>query len=90
MHGQSSEAIDGNRSGSAASAPLAAFRAGLGQLAGSLLMAILFASVIVPAGLVMRALGRDPLRLRLQPGTDSYWVARESPGPLPTTMNRQF
>jgi hypothetical protein len=53
-------------------------------------MGILFYGTVVPTGLVMRALGKDPLRLRHHPGVRSYWILREPPGPPPETMKNQF
>ena len=47
--------------------------------------------VFTPLGFVMRLTGKDPLRSRLDdPGTDSYWVPREPPGPPPDSLTNQF
>jgi hypothetical protein len=35
-------------------------------------------------------MGKDPLRLKRQPNTDSYWIPRRPPGPPPETMKDQF
>jgi hypothetical protein len=40
--------------------------------------------------LVLRALGKDLLRLKRDPKADSYWIAREPPGPAPGSMSKQF
>ena len=53
-------------------------------------MGLVFFTTVVPIGLVMRAVGKDPLRLRRDPGASSYWIAREPPGPAPDTMKNQF
>jgi hypothetical protein len=53
-------------------------------------MALVFYGVVLPTGLVMRARGKDLLRLRRQPDADSYWIARQPPGPSPETMKDQF
>ena len=45
---------------------------------------------VLPTGLVMRAMGKDLLRLKRQPGADSYWIVRQPPGPMPETMKDQF
>jgi len=39
---------------------------------------------------VMRALGKDPLRLKRDPKATSYWIVREPPGPAPETMKHQY
>jgi hypothetical protein len=46
---------------------------GVSQLAGHAVLAIFFIIVITPLGLVMRMLGKDPLRLRRPAGAESYW-----------------
>jgi saxitoxin biosynthesis operon SxtJ-like protein len=53
-------------------------------------MAFLFFSTVTPIALIMRALGQDPLRLRLDPAAKTYWIDRTPPGPAPDTMPRQF
>lgn len=63
----------------------------LGNIPSRLLLAVLFYAVVTPIGLVMRATGRDSLRLRRQPGAPSYWVARSAGRRQPpTSMKRQF
>src|SRR3974377_374153 len=37
------------------------------------LMLVIFITTVVPVGLIMRALGKDPLRLRLDPAAATYW-----------------
>jgi hypothetical protein len=53
-------------------------------------MTVIFFGVVTPAGLIMRALGRDPLRLKLDRQAPSYWIPRQPPGPAPDTMRQQF
>jgi hypothetical protein len=50
----------------------------------------MFFVVITPMGLVMRAMGKDFLRLRLDPAARSYWIPREPPGPAPESLKNQF
>ena len=50
---------------------------------------LLFFAVITPAGLLLRMLGKDPLRLK-PCHRSSYWVHRNPPGPEPNTMTNQF
>ena len=52
--------------------------------------AIMYFLVFVPAGLVFRVLGKDPLRLKLEPDAESYWIVRNPPGPAPESMRNQF
>ncbi len=53
-------------------------------------MLLLYVLAIVPVGLVMRLMGKDPLRLRFEPAAASYWIPRQPPGPAPETMKDQF
>ena len=53
-------------------------------------LGLLFFVTITPIGLVMRAFGKDFLRLRLDREAPSYWISREPPGPPPESMKNQF
>jgi hypothetical protein len=53
-------------------------------------LAILFYAVVTPMGVIMRALGKDPLRLKREASDPSYWITREPPGPQPDSMSDQF
>lgn len=45
-------------------------------------LALLFALVIAPAGIVLRLLGKDPLCLKRAPSATSYWRAARQESPL--------
>ena len=62
----------------------------LHRLVNPIVMALVFYGTVLPTGLVMRMLGKDLLRLKRQPGADSYWIVRQPPGPSPETMRDQF
>ena len=53
-------------------------------------MAMLFVTTIIPIGLIMRGLGKDPLRLKRQPEARTYWIERSPHGPEPESMKNQF
>ena len=53
-------------------------------------MALLYYASVVPTGLIMRAMGRDMLRLKLDRDAETYWLPRQPPGPAPETMKDQF
>jgi hypothetical protein len=53
-------------------------------------LGLLFFSTVTPIGLLMRALGKDLLRLRLDRDAPTYWIERRPPGPGPDSMPRQF
>jgi hypothetical protein len=62
----------------------------LHRVVNPIVMGLLFYGTVWPTGLVMRALGKDLLRLKRQPEADSYWIVRAPPGPAPETMKDQF
>lgn len=61
----------------------------LNKIVNPIVMGLLFYGTIWPTGAIMRMRGRDLLRLRREPASDTYWIARP-PGPLPETMRDQF
>ena len=62
----------------------------LNRIVSPIALGIVFLLSVLPVGLIMRALGKDPLRLKLDPGAKSYWISRDPPGPDPKTMNHPF
>lgn len=55
-----------------------------------LILGLLFFVTIMPIGLVMRAFGKDFLRLKIDRNAKTYWIARTPPGPPPQSMKNQF
>lgn len=55
-----------------------------------LVMSVIFFVTVTPMAVLMRLLGKDPLRLRREPEAQSYWIPREPPGPEPDSMKNQF
>ncbi len=53
-------------------------------------MAMLFYLTVVPTGLIMRLLGKDPLHRTFDRDAISYWTERTPPGPEPASMKNQF
>ena len=62
----------------------------LGHIMSPVVMAVAYAVLVVPAGSIMRAAGKDPLRLKWDAETQTYWIAREQPAPGPGSMSKQF
>lgn len=62
----------------------------LNRVTSPVVLAILFYLVVTPTGLLMRAFGKDTLRLRHNAFADSYWISRDPPGPEPESMSHQF
>src|SRR5450432_4303811 len=55
----------------------------LGKIVSPIVLCGLFFLVIAPAAFVFRALGKDLLNLRRDPGVTTYWLVRNPPGPTP-------
>jgi len=55
-----------------------------------IIMGLIFYGTVVPMGIMLRLLGKDPLRLKWEPDAKSYWIRREPPGPEPGSMSKQF
>lgn len=53
-------------------------------------MGLLFFVTVTPIALIMRAMGKDPLRLKRDDAAASYWIQRQPPGPDAESMRRQF
>ena len=62
----------------------------LQRVVNPLVMAVIYFAVVTPTGLIMRALGKDPLHLRYDPDARSYWIPRDPPGPERESMKNQF
>jgi len=62
----------------------------LGKVVSPIALGILFYAVLTPMAVVVRLTGKDPLRLKLDPAADSYWIVRKPPGPPPDSMTNQF
>ena len=62
----------------------------LHRIVSPIALGIVFYVAVLPTGLLLRLFGKDPLRLRLDPTAESYWIKREPPGPAADSLNNQF
>ncbi len=62
----------------------------LSRVITPVVMAILFFGTVLPTGIVMRLLRKDPLRLKWQRDAKSYWVPRDPPELAPDSLKNQF
>ena len=62
----------------------------LHKIVSPVVLGIMFFLVITPMGIVMRLLGKDPLRLRIDPDASTYWIERTPPGPPADSFVDQF
>jgi len=61
----------------------------LGMIVSPLVMGIIFFTLFVPIGLIMRLFDRDELRLKMRP-RDSHWKPREHDESCSDSFNHQF
>ncbi|MAF95600.1 MAG: hypothetical protein CMM60_07585 [Rhodospirillaceae bacterium] len=66
------------------------FGMALHKVVNPLVMGLLFYATITPIALVMRLMGKDPLRRRFDRQAKSYWIERRPAGPEPQSMRHQF
>jgi len=59
----------------------------LGLVIAPIVMAVIFFAVITPTGLIMRMLGKDLLRNKINKSYKSYWIKKEK---IKTSMKQQF
>lgn len=62
----------------------------LHRIVSPIVLGIMFFVVVTPIGLLMRSLGKDLLRLRMEREAPTYWLERKPPGPKPDTLSNQF
>jgi len=55
-----------------------------------LIMGLIFFGVISPIGLLMRACGKQPLKLEFDSNVNSYWISRSPSVIKPGNMTKQF
>lgn len=60
------------------------------KIVNPIILGLIFALTIIPIGLLLRLVGKDPLRLKFEPNAKSYWIERAPPGPEPASMPQQF
>ncbi len=53
----------------------------MGFIVTNILLTLVFFIAVVPTGLIMRLLGKDPLRMRSRKNTGSYWLVVDDDGP---------
>jgi len=62
----------------------------LARVVNPVVLALLFLLVITPLALVMRLVGKRPLRLKPDPRVATYWIDREPAAGAASDMRRQF
>jgi Saxitoxin biosynthesis operon protein SxtJ len=62
----------------------------LNSIVSPVIMGLLFYVTVTPIALLLRLLGKDPLRLRRDRDASSYWIDRMPPGSAPESMKNLF
>lgn len=62
----------------------------LSRVVTPVVLGLLFFVTVTPIALLMRLLGKDPLRLRRDPKAASYWITRAPSNPESSSMKNQF
>ena len=62
----------------------------LARVVAPVALVLLFYGMFVPLGWLMRATGRNPLRLERDPAATTYWIERDPPGPSGDSFTHPF
>ena len=62
----------------------------LGFVMTRVILSVVFAALVTPIGLVMRLLGKDPLKKKPDSSADTYWIEREAGDPADERMRRYY
>lgn len=62
----------------------------LSRITNPIVTGLMFYLFFTPTSLLLRPLGKDPLRIKLDGIAKTYWIARVPPGPDPESMRHQF
>ena len=62
----------------------------LHRVVSPVVVTAIYFGTVTPTGLVLRLLKKDVLRLKREPRVDSYWIARDPPGPSRESFTRPY
>ena len=62
----------------------------LGKLVNPIVLGLMYYLVISPIALVMKMIGRDPMKRKFAPELETYWQDKDPAGPSPDSMRNQF
>lgn len=62
----------------------------LHKIVSPVALSVLYYGVVMPTGLLMQLVGKNPLRLRLDKSANSYWIERRPPSPAPDSLKFPF
>ena len=59
----------------------------LGAIVAPIFMGMIFFLTVTPTGMIMRLIGKDILKQKIQKSKNSYWINRKEPN---SSMENQF
>ncbi|MEM1084356.1 MAG: SxtJ family membrane protein [Verrucomicrobiota bacterium] len=62
----------------------------IGFVVSHLILAAVFYLIFTPIGLLVRLIGHDPMRRKLEPDAETYWIKRPDGEPEVKSYFRQF
>jgi hypothetical protein len=62
----------------------------LSKVTNPIITGAMFYIVFTPAGLLLRLMGKDLLRLKYDRSATTYWIRRDPAGLIPESMRNQF
>jgi len=60
------------------------------KITNPILMGLVFFIAVFPTGLIIRLLGKDPMRRKAKPDLESYWIQREQSELSAESFDQQF
>ena len=60
------------------------------KITNPLLMGLVFFLTVLPTGIILKLLGKDPMRRKRDDSAESYWIVREPSSIEAESFNQQF
>ncbi len=62
----------------------------LGFIMTRVILTVIFVLLFIPIGLLMQLFGKDPLRRKLDPDAETYWISKEYDAEAPERLERYY
>ncbi len=62
----------------------------LGFIMTRVILTVMFIVLFIPIGLLMRLFGKDPLRRKLDPDAETYWIPKDYDAEAPDRLERYY
>jgi len=60
------------------------------KVTNPLIMGLVFFLTVLPTGVILKLLGKDPMRRKLDPAVNTYWIKRDSDSITKELFDNQF